>query len=98
MKGEVMKRFLYFGTILCFLFVFSSMIHTATAKTLYDDFPEDYIDYSKWGEIDFVREVNQGELLMNYPAAELRGIIAMRSLQIISADRGKFVYRLFLGP
>jgi len=34
---------------------------------------------------------------MNYPAAELRGIIAMRSLQIISAVRGISVYRFFLG-
>ena len=37
------------------------------------------------------------EYLMNYPAAELRGIIAMRSLQIISAVRGISVYRFFLG-
>ena len=34
---------------------------------------------------------------MNYPAAELRGIIAMLSLQIISAGRGISVYRFFLG-
>jgi len=34
---------------------------------------------------------------MNYPAAKLRGITAMRSLQIISAVRGISVYRFFLG-
>ena len=34
---------------------------------------------------------------MNYPAAELRGIFAMRSLQIISAVHGISVYRFFRG-
>ena len=46
---------------------------------------------NRWSQLKYVI------FQMNYPAAELRGIIAMRSLQIISADRGKFVYRLFLG-
>ena len=36
-------------------------------------------------------------LEMNYPAAELRGIFAMRSLQIISAVHGISVYRFFRG-
>jgi hypothetical protein len=34
---------------------------------------------------------------MNYPAGELRSIIAMRSLQIISAVCGISGYRFFLG-
>jgi hypothetical protein len=45
------------------------------------------------GKIVLRKTTKQG---MNYPAAELRGIIVMRSLQIISAALGISVYRFSL--
>ena len=69
---------------------------TAKVKALLEDnFPFVWI----CGEISNFRVPASGHFYftMNYPAAELRGIFAMRSLQIISAVHGISVYRFFRG-
>jgi len=53
--------------IIAFLFLLAAStvgINTVKAKTLYDDFPGNYLDSSKWNQSDFVREVSGGKLIL----------------------------------
>ena len=59
-----MKRIWCLSAVLIFLVVWFFGIQTVTAKTLYDDFSETYLDSSKWNNPEFVREVRQGTLVM----------------------------------
>lgn len=59
-----MKRLYCLGISLIFLIFWISGIQTATAKTLYDNFSNTYLDSNKWNQGEFVREVSQGKLVM----------------------------------
>jgi hypothetical protein len=59
-----MKRNCLLGNILVFLLVFLVSVNIVSAKTLYDNFSNDYLDPEKWKQGEFVREVFQGKLVM----------------------------------
>jgi len=59
-----MKRFYFFCTSIIFLVVYALGIQTVTAKTLYDDFSEEYLSSSKWTNREFVREIANEKLVM----------------------------------
>jgi len=71
---------------------FIAKVSTLHGDRLHIEIPKP--DRDKFEPGDTVRSE---KIEMNYPAAELRSISTMRSLQIISAVFGKSAYRLFLG-
>jgi len=59
-----MKRFYLFCISMIFLVVYALGIQTVTAKTVYDDFSEEFLSSSKWTNRDVVREIANEKLVM----------------------------------
>lgn len=58
-----MKCCCCFASVLIFILVCLFDSQAVAAKTLYDDFSEDYLDSNKWNQKEMVREVVSGQLV-----------------------------------